>query len=320
MELPQILRAALESRAAAEQPQRLADEYAALSEGYRTRAGTGKRHVTTPSQALAYAVARMPATYGAAFAALSNAISGAGISRPVTLLDVGAGTGAACWAAGQMLDLISVTCVERERAMLDLGCALMRGGPESLQRARWQLADASDAALPPSDIVIVSYMLGESPPRLRESMLRRMWQAAGMLLLVIEPGTPQGFSSLVDAKRQMRAEGAYVAAPCPAESECPMSDGDWCHFTCRMPRGRLHKAIKGGEAPYEDEKYSYMAFTRRESASNGVRILRHPVIAPGHIRIEACDGEGIRNITLSKKDGEKYKLARKLGAGDLLPP
>ena len=76
---------------------------------------------------MAYAATRMPATFGAVYAALFAALTEADLS-PKTLLDVGAGTGAACWAAAALCDFSRITCLERESAMKNLGQALMRGG------------------------------------------------------------------------------------------------------------------------------------------------------------------------------------------------
>src|SRR6185369_6252393 len=68
-----------------------------LSAGYRR--GATSQAIVTPAQAVAYAVARMPATYAACaavFARIAEVIPG---FAPSSLLDVGAGTGAASWAA-----------------------------------------------------------------------------------------------------------------------------------------------------------------------------------------------------------------------------
>jgi len=83
-------------------------------------------------------------------------------------------------------------------------------------------------------------------------------------------------------------------------------------------RTQLHRQLKGGDAPFEDEKFAYMAFTREKTSTKEARIIRHPQIRKGHIMFEVCTNEGIKNITLSKKDKEKYKKAKKAKTGDLL--
>ena len=73
---------------------------AAISLRYRTNPGTGERLILTDTEALAYAVSRMPATFAAVYDALQKADPAAALTVR-SLLDVGTGTGAASWAAAQ---------------------------------------------------------------------------------------------------------------------------------------------------------------------------------------------------------------------------
>src|SRR5690349_1662806 len=78
-----------------------------MSAGYRE--GATSQAIVTPAQACAYAVARMPATYAACTAVFARAAEAMPGFSPSSLLDVGAGTGAASWAAiGQWPDLGSI--------------------------------------------------------------------------------------------------------------------------------------------------------------------------------------------------------------------
>lgn len=99
-----------------------------------------------------------------------------------------------------------------------------------------------------------------------------------------------------------------------------MEGDDWCHFAVRVQRSRLHKALKGGEAPFEDEKFAYLALTREPPAAPCIsRVLRHPQIAPGRIALTLCGQEGCAQRVVTKKD-PLWKRARKTGAGDAWPP
>ena len=95
-----------------------------------------------------------------------------------------------------------------------------------------------------------------------------------------------------------------------------MTEEDWCHFTVRVQRTQLHRTLKGGEAPFEDEKYCYLAATREAPGDAcAARVLRHPQIAPGRIGVTVCEGGAIAGRTFTKKDAQ-WKLVRKLSAGD----
>ena len=97
-----------------------------------------------------------------------------------------------------------------------------------------------------------------------------------------------------------------------------MAEGDWCHFAVRVQRTRLHKALKGGDAPFEDEKFCYLALTKeRPKSVCEARVLRHPQIAPGRIGLTLCTAEGIVGKSVTKKDA-LWKRVRKIGAGDAL--
>ena len=314
---PQELTAALEALLAGESAAQLALDAQTISENYRLRTGQGSRLLTKEREAAAYAASRMPATFAAAQAALQQAMNASGLEIR-TLLDCGAGTGAVSWAAAGLLELERVTCLEREDAMRSVGGALMRAGSGALSQAVWASCDLTAAqALPGADLVAEGYMLGELREELRLPVAQRLWDAAEKMLLLIEPGTPQGFANLAAVRDHLAGLGAHVAAPCPAgTTRCPMAEGDWCHFAVRVQRTRLHKALKGGDAPYEDEKFGYLALTREAPrAACRARVLRHPMIAPGRITLTLCTGGEKTVRTVTKKD-PLWKQVRKIGAGD----
>ena len=87
----------------------------------------------------------MPATVGAGSAALDWALACCEIA-PDSLLDVGAGTGAAGWAAALERDgLCRLTCLEREEGMLRLGERLMRQRAAFAEcEVRWLRGDIAD--------------------------------------------------------------------------------------------------------------------------------------------------------------------------------
>ncbi|MBP3657142.1 MAG: rRNA methyltransferase [Clostridia bacterium] len=291
----------------------------AISENYRLRTGTGKRLLTREGEAAAYAAARMPATCAAAEAALGYALAAAGLS-PRTLLDVGAGTGAVSWAADSLLELEGVVCLEREEAMRGVGARLMQDAGGALAAASWQAFDITSAQpLPHADLAAEGYMIGELEEGMRLPAARKLFAAADQMALFIEPGTPQGFANLRMIRDALLSEGAYIAAPCPQGTQrCPMAGDDWCHFTVRVQRTRLHKALKGGSAPYEDEKFAYLALTKTPpQAACAARVLRHPLIAPGRITLTLCGGGETHVQAVTKKD-PLWKRARKIGAGDAL--
>lgn len=320
MELPYALKSAIEELAEAQPRAQLADAARSTSQRYRDNTGGGERLLSTDIEAAAYAAARMPATYGAVSAALSGALEILGDTGPVSLVDVGAGTGAGTWAAASTLELKDVICLERESAMRNVGGALMKASDdEALSGAKWQEFDlTSEKPLPSADIVLVSYVLNELRPAHRMRAAERLFAAADKMLLIVEPGTPHAWRQLMELRRFLVEKGAFVAAPCTHMDKCPVPEEDWCHFTCRIARSKLHKALKTGDAPYEDEKFTYLALTKEPAAPAKGRVIRHPQIEPGRITLRMCMPGGIEDVSVRKKDA-LFKWARKCACGDALP-
>ena len=164
--------------------------------------------------------------------------------------------------------------------MRRLGQELMDNSCDAPGNAVWKAGDIGSTELPERDIVISSYVLNEMSPKQRAEAAVRLWEKTAELLLVIEPGTPAGFSGLMEIRSLLLSKGAFVAAPCVSCGDCPLPENDWCHFTVRVQRSRLHKLIKEADVPYEDEKFSYMAFVRKKPVPPGLSDL----LPGGHCR------------------------------------
>ncbi len=318
MDLPFNLKNAIEERCARVGLADLTRAARGISERYRSESGHGKRLLTEDVEALSYAAVRMPATYGAVSAALAYTLECFHESI-AAVLDVGAGTGAATWAFHDAVEGASFTCLEREDAMIRLGSGLMAEDP-ALARAAWIKHDFSVAPVTQrADAVIASYALNELSEEKRAQVLRNLWDCADKLLVIIEPGTPEGFRQLRLARQTLTALGGHVAAPCVCDGECPLPPDDWCHFTSRVARSRLHKQLKGGDVPYEDEKFAFLAISKTPCEPASARILRHPLKEAGRITLRLCTKDGIADRAVTKKQGELFKRARKAGSGDAFP-
>ena len=325
MELPIELKIAIEKRLENANIKQLQKDAENISIKYRTESGQGKRLLTEELEALSYSAVRMPATFGAVCTALKNmletytsVIDGTGIE---TLLDVGAGTGAGTWAASRFLDFEKVTCLEREDVMLNLGKSLMKeSDDEEMKKVVWKKFDLlTDNIEEKADLVICSYVLNELSDADRMKALDKLWKATNKFLLIIEPGTPGGFNQLKEIRIKLIENGASVIAPCTNSGKCCMPENDWCHTTCRVSRSKIHKLLKNGDVPYEDEKFSYIAVCKENFKINRIsRVLRHPIIEPGKITLEVCSEEGIKQILITKKDKELFKKARKVKCGEMM--
>jgi ribosomal protein RSM22 (predicted rRNA methylase) len=307
-ELMQVLGALLEGVSRKD----LAAAAQKMSVGYRR--GETSQPITTPLEAMAYAVARMPATFAACAAVFERVAEVVPDFAPTCLLDAGAGTGAASWAAvSAWPGISSVTLLDRNAALRDLARKLADAGV--LANAEI-LAGSFHAEKPKADLVVASYVLAELPEESVAAVAADLWQCAGGALALIEPGTPEGFARIRASRAALIEAGAHVAAPCTHNQACPVSGDDWCHFSQRLPRSRDHMRLKDANVPFEDERYSYVVVMREQVAS-GARILAPPLEGKPGLTFKLCDATGLRAQFVAARDKDEYRRVRKLGWGDL---
>jgi ribosomal protein RSM22 (predicted rRNA methylase) len=240
--------------------------------------------------------------------------------RPRTLLDVGAGPGTALWAAADCWpDIASASMIEGSAAMRSWGEMLAReaGVPD----VRWHGGDAADhlARQSPHDLVTLAYVLSELAPDAQQVLIERLWALTGDTLLIVEPGTPAGWRRVLRVRDALLGAGAHMIAPCPHAQACPLQEPDWCHFSRRVARSRVHRLAKEADVPWEDEKYIYLAVSRRAAALPRARVIAPPPHASGRISLKLCRHDGTTAQQLvTRRQGEDYKTARRLDWGDTL--
>jgi len=287
-----------------------------ISKTYRDGGGSGS--IATETDALAYAAARMPATYAAVSASL-NALSELRPEfSPNTLLDAGAGPGTASFAAAEAFASIGAfVMLDANDALRTLALDLAKDSPRFNELIyRRGGAKALLAASEPADLVIASYVVGELGEADRREFANLLWAKTRDTLVVVEPGTPAGYARIIALRAQLIEAGAHVAAPCPHDGACPLATPDWCHFTQRLPRSRAHKQVKGVDVPFEDEKFSYVVLSRGEVASRPARVLAQPHISKVEVTAKLCTADGLVQARIPHRDRRAYAATRRWRWGD----
>lgn len=316
MELPQELKLAIEDTINNINHKNLMINSQAITDKYKNHSGLGKSLITNKEEASTYSVVRMPATFGAVYSALKFTLNLYN-EEINSLIDFGAGTGAATWACAEALDIKEITCLEREEAMIAIGSSLMEKSNSHLSNAKWIKYDLTkDTFHKKADMVVSSYVLNELSDEDRLKAIDKMLNSTNKLLLILEPGTPVGSANLMKAREYLIKKGAHIIAPCPHEKSCSLHSSEWCHFSCRIPRSKLHRELKKGDAAYEDEKFAYLAVSLKDNVKAQGRILRHPIIKKGRVQLQVCVDNEIKKVELYKKHGDTYKKARKSHWGD----
>ncbi|WP_369213522.1 small ribosomal subunit Rsm22 family protein [Streptomyces flavofungini] len=294
-----------------------------LIASYRGQTPTDAPILRDRADVAAYAAYRMPATFEAvcsALGALADAVPEEW--APGSHVDIGGGTGAATWAVAETWrGERPVTVLDWAEPALALGRELVAAVPQ-LRSVRWQRARIGAApAIEDADLVTVSYVLKELTEGDRRSVVDAA-AAAGRAVVIVEPGTPDGYARIIEARDRLIDAGFRIAAPCPHSAACPIEPGtDWCHFSARVSRSSLHRQVKGGSLAYEDEKFSYVAATRFDPVPPANRVVRRPQIRKGQVLLDLCAAEELlRRETVTKRHGPLYRAARDTDWGDAWPP
>lgn len=279
---------------------------------------------------MAYALARLPATYAACAAVFAEARRIVPEFAPARLVDAGSGPGGGSWAALDAFPtLTSVAWLDASPPFLALAGRLAADGPAPLAAADARKVDlTAEADLPAGDLVMASYALAEIPQPAQAALVRRLWAATEGLLALVEPGTPAGYARILAARDALIQDGAVILAPCPHHAACPLAGEDgrhhgfpgWCHFAVRLPRSRDHRLAKGAEAPFEDEKFSYLVAVRPQvaAATGGARVLAPPRTGKPGIELRLCTPDGAaEGRFVARRDKTAHARARRLDWGDV---
>ena len=324
MRLPSTLLDAIQQETSSVDRRKLAHATAQLAESYKA-ARFSAPVITTEALRAAYLAVRLPATYGAARRVFAELRLRAPRAEIGSMLDLGAGPGTALFAAAEEFpNLRQATLLESDAQWIAQGKRLAaESASPAVRDAQWVQFDLrSGFSCEPYDLAVISYALGELPQAAAEAVLRKAWSCARQFLVIIEPGTRRGFSTIHTARSSLiaGAAAATVIAPCPHLHACPMAAaGDWCHFSQRVERTSQHRQLKGGALGYEDEKFSYLVAGKAQVRPTAeARIVRHPGKHSGHVQLVLCTPQGkIETETVTRSNKDAYKLARRAEWGDV---
>jgi hypothetical protein len=291
----------------------LCKSYASLSESYRK--GGPSKDIKSQKEAIAYALARMPATYAALSRVLYDLQTLSDLSIE-SVLDWGSGPGTTFWALKNYFPQASVTLVEQNPFILGVLHQLIKNETHPPQVIPQDILKSTPEK---SDLMVISYVLSEIPENKRKTLLEKAWASTTKAFVIVEPGTPKGFQEIVKARSLLMDQGAHILAPCGHNAPCPLENtADWCHFPVRVLRTPTHQALKQGKLSYEDEKFSYIVVLKEPCKVLYPRILKKPLKKPGHMKIELCTPQGKEQKTFTKSKNPNYKDLLDLKWGDLL--
>ena len=308
--LPQHLTDAVESIVASRRGT-LRDQTADLREAYGRAASSSNVSVE------AYLATRMPATYAAISRVFELVAEVSPDFSPHSFLDIGAGPGTASWAALERWPgLDQIMMVERDSRFADMAKALAATSTHpSLKNVHIARTDLEEAGLR-AELVVAAYVFVEQSEAQAAKLANHLWEICEGTLIIVEPGTPEGFARIRAARAALLTRGAFMVAPCPHFSECPMSGTDWCHFKTRLQRTRLHMQAKNATVPFEDESFSFVAVSRVAQSLPQARIIAPPAGNKVATTLKLCGHGGIDVELVASRNKPAYKLSKKKSWGD----
>jgi ribosomal protein RSM22 (predicted rRNA methylase) len=331
MQIPPLLRAAIDETLNGHGFGDLQRDFQQLSAAYARGRGESS-FVDSEKKVLAYIATRMPSIYVVLRAILGEIESRFPETPPRSLIDVGAGPGTVLWAASQIWEtLCTVRLFDHSALFRNVGQRLVATSGHHLKEIiSWEELDLrtqplslpASVSLPASaDLVTASYVLGElSAPAQRTTVLS-LWAATDRWLTLVEPGTPDGFRRILEARSLLLEQGAHIVAPCAAANDCPLPAHRWCHFTRRVERTRAQRAGKAATLGFEDEPYSFLICSKIPPPPIRGRVLSTPTVLKHEASIELCNNENkLTKITARKSSTPaRYReLAKKYRWGDFV--
>lgn len=311
MFLPDQLKDSLKKQFALFPIKEIAQSAEALSKKYRENQDV--RYLFSRNDYLAYIALRMPATY----AAIENVLSHLPRDSVSSYLDLGSGPGTGFWGVNTVFEECKeMELVERDKGFIELGKSLME--EVSATHVTWKEKNLKEYPFDREfDLVSFFYVLSEMKQEDQMAILQKAWKCTKKFLTIIEPGTPKGFSLIKRYRDQLLRMGGHILAPCPHAGPCPMQQGDWCHFSQRLERIYEQKYVKNGSMGYEDEKFSYIIFSKEKLTKPNCRLVKPSIFRSGHIKVNLCTyQETLLEKVFSRKDGPLYAQMKKLGWGD----
>lgn len=255
--------------------------------------------------------------------------------KPWRILDAGAGTGGASWAALQRAAAAGHAATELDawdRSRVALRC--LHGCFEACRERLWPRAslrthagDVREAVWEEGryDEVVLHYVLNEMDPAARAAVLGKAARALaeGGTMWICEPLVRAEGDWMGEIRRLAVEElGLRIWAPCPHEGPCRL--GEPCHAvrTFAMPRS-LQILNSGLKRDVRHLAFSWLALRKGGAVREGcrVRLAGSPSFAKGQVLYRACCPDGtVSAVQVLERglDGKGRKALRGLERGEAL--
>src|SRR3989338_2313846 len=295
----------------------LQDAASSLSNLYRQKKPL-ERPSLSNAERLSYCFTRFPATYEVIREVFTHLPKTQTVE---SFLDLGCGPGTATKAALDCFESLQHVClVDHDKQMLDLANFILLK-TTALKEASYLKQSLTNLDVKGSyDLVVLPYVLGEISPKERETVLAKALEKTSKALVIITPGRPFDKEYLLKARTYLLKKKMFCYAPCHHGFDCPLENtSNWCHFSKRLARNSFHRYLKQGDLGYEDEKYSYLIFTKESHEREPFKRLIGPIYQQkGAVELSLCTAKGQWDRDVIKKSAPLYKVFKKKKWGETI--
>ena len=330
----------------------LEEDFRLLSDGFTTEREGGFDSYTKSRRAwAAYGLFFFPQTYARVRYIIDEVKerhpSLLSAKRPLRVLDLGAGTGAATLAVSESLGVeIDATWVDLSSEALALGKQLV----SSVKSLSVTVSVSDLRQLPEGrfDLIVVSYALNEAFGENADDAMKAWLDAAISrldehgILVICEPVVKTFGPRMAKLREWALGDfGCHMIAPCLHDKACPLAaKGEWCHDVRSWPMPWAVQTLnKRLNRTLQDIKFSFLVLTRQavaqEPEASQARLVEPVRWLKGHWEMTGCAADGqlhrydllARNFTADEKEQVRalerghvirVKIERALGDGKTL--
>lgn len=163
-------------------------------------------------------------------------------------------------------------------------------------------------------LLVLSHVLNELPDMERDSLVQLARRADAVLW--VEPGTHADSRALLAMRERLR-DAFDLVAPCTHQAACGLlttgNERHWCHNFATPPAGVLADGdwVRFGQRMGIDMRsltYSFLALERKglraaeEKFAGLSRVIGAPRVYKGFAKLFSCQADGVRDLTLQKRD------------------
>ena len=247
-------------------------------------------------------------------------------SSQLSVLDLGAGAGAAAMSISQMLEPHSISvkalAVDQSQRSLDVSIQLVKDLSVHWSNLEWRTHQADILReIPKSerkwDVIVMSFALNEADST--DSELRRMVSRCGAelsdngFLLILEPASQTSSESLERLRDAIdETTGLHIWAPCLHEFQCPLlkTKKFWCHEVRKWDApAALQYLNRKLQRDISVLKFSFLVLAKKSPpavlpSKNAFRLISPVTRAKGKWIWQGCASDG---------DAHDYQLLKKQG-------